>query len=326
LTLIVGIDEAGFGPVLGPLVVSMAAFDVPELLAAEPLWGPLAGAVARKPSRRAGMVAVADSKKLHNRKRPKPLEHLERGVLAMLATRNVQPASVAGLLRVISPAAAREMANYPWYAQEDLPLPRCISATDVALAGNALAAAMGQVGIRLATLRAEVVMVGEYNRLVTATDNKSTTLFDVNSRLLMLLWDRLGRGAAARSAKVYADRLGGRMRYLPPLERVFEGCAFKILDESETLSGYRIASGPREMEVHYGVQFDRIHLPVALASMLCKYVRELLMEMLNGYWSRRVESLAPTAGYYTDGKRFLQDIAAAVSELGIDSRILLRCR
>ena len=109
---------------------------------------------------------------------------------------------------------------------------------------------------------------------------------------------------------------------LPALTHFTLNCG----DESQALSAYRIASGRQAMEIHYGVGFDRERLATALASMLCKYIRELLMEMLNRYWSRRVEDLLPTAGYYTDGKRFLRDIAPAAKGLGVDPRILVRCR
>ena len=326
MAVIAGVDEAGFGPVLGPLVVSAAAFELPEESLDADLWTLLAGAVARKPSKRLGRVAVGDSKKLYHRKKPKALEHLERGVLAILATRGVRVSSLRGLLRVLSPGAAERMAEYPWYADVDLPLPHCISATDAALAGNALAAAMDKAGVRLTAMRSEVIHVGEYNRTVRATNNKATTLFDVNSRLFAYLWGRLWRNGSPGAVRVRVDRHGGRIHYRRPLRRVFEQCDFKILEESEARSGYWISDRRRAMELHFGVEFDRIHLPVALASMASKYLRELFMELLNRFWAARVADLAPTAGYYTDGKRFLADIAGAARALGLDGELRQRCR
>ncbi len=51
-----------------------------------------------------------------------------------------------------------------------------------------------------------------------------------------------------------------------------------------------------------------MHLPVALASMLAKYVRELCMGQFNRYWGHLVPGLQPTAGYYVDAQRFLGEI------------------
>ena len=47
------------------------------------------------------------------------------------------------------------------------------------------------------------------------------------------------------------------------------------------------------------------HLPIALASIMSKYIRELFMLFFNRYWANQVTDLRPTAGYYQDGKRFL---------------------
>jgi hypothetical protein len=67
-------------------------------------------------------------------------------------------------------------------------------------------------------------------------------------------------------------------------------------------------------------------MPVAIASMLSKYVREALMRRFNGYWQTLLPQLVPTAGYYNDGLRFLNDIAAKRAELGIVDGDLIRCR
>jgi hypothetical protein len=196
----------------------------------------------------------------------------------------------------------------------------------VALAGNALASALRDAGVWLRAMRSEVVLVGEYNRMVGVTRNKSTTLFDVNSRLLAYLWRKLWDDGSPGRVRVFADRHGGRIRYRALLQRLFAGCELKVLDESEAFSGYRIGDGRREIELSFGAGFDAIHLPVALASMASKYVRELFMELLNGFWARHVADLAPTAGYYADGTRFLAEIAPAVQRIGVAPELLRRCR
>ena len=60
--------------------------------------------------------------------------------------------------------------------------------------------------------------------------------------------------------------------------------------------------------------------------MISKYVRELLMGCFNAYWLREVPKLAPTAGYYEDGLRFLRDIRPHVQRLGIREDLLVRQR
>ena len=49
--------------------------------------------------------------------------------------------------------------------------------------------------------------------------------------------------------------------------------------------------------------------------MAAKYVRELFMQSLNEFFAARVEGLKPTAGYYTDGRRFVEDVGEVLDQL-----------
>jgi ribonuclease HII len=67
-------------------------------------------------------------------------------------------------------------------------------------------------------------------------------------------------------------------------------------------------------------------MSVAVASMLSKYLREGLMRRFNAFWRQYLPEVAPTAGYYGDGQRFLQDIDATRRQLGIGDEMLVRAR
>ena len=71
---------------------------------------------------------------------------------------------------------------------------------------------------------------------------------------------------------------------------------------------------------------DVEHFTVALASMISKYVRELLMGEFNRFWQTHVPGLEPTAGYPGDSRRFFKAIRPALLKLGIAKRAVWRSR
>jgi len=249
--------------------------------------------------------------------------HLERGVLGMLRQLGEAPAGLGQLLACLAPGAAERAARYPWYAGADPALPRQADAKDLALRANALAETMTREGISLEALRSEVVLAGEFNRLIDATRNKSVAVFGVTSRLIFHVFNTC---AGREPTRICADRHGGRVRYLSSLQRMFPGAEIKILEESRRQSSYRVRHGGKSAEIRFITNGDAELLPVALASMLSKYLRELFMEQLNRWWSERVAGLKPTAGYYADGRRFLTDIDAALLDGGVDRSVLIRSR
>jgi ribonuclease HII len=320
MAILAGIDEAGFGPTLGPLVVSASVFRVRDDQLNQCLWQALAGAVTRRATKKSAALPVADSKELRVRE---GLIHLERGVLGMARQLAPLPATLGELLRRACPAALAAMPAYPWYAGADLPLPRSAGAADVNLRANALAEAMARQGVALAALRAEPVLEGDFNRLVRATRNKHVALFGITCRLIAYVFQAHAAGTPTR---IVVDHQGGKTRYLPDLQRMFETARIRIVQESDTNSTYLVQDGPRSAEISFTVSGESACLATALASMVSKYLRELFMELFNAWWAGRVPGLKPTAGYYTDGQRFLQDIAAAIAAEGIDPAMLIRER
>jgi len=71
---------------------------------------------------------------------------------------------------------------------------------------------------------------------------------------------------------------------------------------------------------------DGDSVAVALASMLCKYLREVCMIQFNRFWARHVPGLAPTAGYPNDAKRFYAEIRPAMAKLGLSEDQVWRKR
>ena len=90
-----GIDEAGYGPMLGPLCVGASVFAIEEADPSEgppDLWSKLDDVVCTRARDARRRIAVADSKRLKgsNQAKAHPLRHLERGVLSFLACRGIE--------------------------------------------------------------------------------------------------------------------------------------------------------------------------------------------------------------------------------------------
>lgn len=314
-----GIDEAGFGPLLGPLVVSSAVFSVPEPLAEADLWSQLRRSVGRTRRHLAGRLLIADSKKAFDRSQG--LGHLERTVRAALRCLGHEPADVNGLLAVLCPDCLPRLNGYPWY--QDLggcPLPTCTA--DLRIASQVFADDLEACGGRVTALRSCCFDVGHFNRIVEQVRNKSQVLFIAAAQLIQQVL------AACPDENVYilVDRQGGRAHYREHLLRSFPGMDLRILREGPDSSAYELHDGRRTVRLRFEVSADDHHLPVSLASMVSKYVRELLMERVNGHFARLDASLRPTAGYWKDGQRFVQEVRRRLPDLPIDGRLLIRSR
>jgi hypothetical protein len=321
-TLVVGIDEAGYGPLLGPLVVSAAAIEVASGVDVDSLWEVLGDAVSRTPRRSGARIALADSKRLfHGRGHRAGMAHLERGVLAALAAAGRSPRTVDDLVGVVAPGLGDGAGLAPWYQPDRRPLPVAADGADLGAAGERLRAFAGRAGVTFLGLHSEVLFEPRFNARVAELENKAAVLFEAVTEVLRRAWSTAG---PARIAIV--DRQGGRAHYRPLLEAAFADVFVWTREECDTRSAYRLVGDGWEADLRFGVGADSTSLPVALASMTSKYLRELFIERLNDYWGRAVPGLAPTSGYWVDGSRFLAEIETEREARGIPIDALRRAR
>ena len=325
MTLLIGIDEAGYGPNLGPLCIGASVWSVDEhALAPSPttdappgdldLYQLLAEIVTSTPD--GERIAIADSKQLYS-----PgggLAELERGVLAALGSLREDASSWRALI---------EAPELPWYADYDCGLPIDADCKEIGTLVELWQRACESAGARLVDLQVRMVFPQEFNELTEHYGTKGAALSHVSIELLRNVLENLPPSTLRPPPSVHitCDKHGGRNRYAALLQHHFSDDIVQVVEESRAVSRYHW--GPREArtEICFRTKGEA-ELPVALASMAAKYHRELAMRAFNAFWCAKIPGLKPTAGYPVDAKRFKKAIAAVQSELEIDDALLWRNR
>ena len=319
MAVLVGIDEAGFGPLLGPLVVSSSSFSLPCQLLNSDLWQILEKSVGKTRKHLAGRLLITDSKKAYNKSIG--IKNLERTVLTVLKYLSREPSDLNEIMELLCPVCLERLNDYPWYGDfknshifMDVP--------DRAIASDVFANDLASNGIKLLDVRSSCLDVAHYNEMVEAVKNKSNVLFTAICQLIKRAYDNF----AVDDLQIIVDRQGGRVHYRKNLQRMFPAMNLKILREDNIISSYELHLGEKAMRIHFVVGADQKYLPVSLASMVSKYLRELLIGNINKYFTCLGEGLKPTAGYWKDGMRFVEDLKNNFPHIQFDSKQLIRCR
>jgi hypothetical protein len=146
MPLLFGMDEAGYGPNLGPLVVSVVVWEVPGEVGTVDLWREFDGIISPEPATRGTHLQIADSKTVYTPARG--LAALEAGVLGACAlwqrstsesarastgesaresARLELPATFAKFVELVTAQPPGEKSADPWLAGADIDIPHAPS-------------------------------------------------------------------------------------------------------------------------------------------------------------------------------------------------------
>ncbi len=117
--------------------------------------------------------------------------------------------------------------------------------------------------------------------------------------------------------EIVVDKHGGRNTYSAVLQHAFEEGMVLAREEGADRSVYDVIGLARPVRITFMPRADTAAFCVALASMVCKYLREVLMGEFNGYWLDKLPGLEPTAGYPGDSSRFYEAIEPLLANAGL---------
>ena len=347
--LFVGIDEAGYGPNLGPLVIATSVWSTDDSLSENQLCEVFEKRFRAQPWKpKCGHVPLGDSKRLYQS--GMGLATLESGLLALIDRQQDPPKDLAELISrhalvpradataisdgpiradAVAPSGDEaslaieeppDWGGLPWYRDlQRITIPREQQPDEIRRIGAIADQCLDPLGIQLVAVRAVIIDENSFNRMFARLGSKGALLSRVSMELLAAVLERHhGR------AEVFCDRQGGRKNYLPILLEAMPDYWFEEVRLTSKRSSYRV-TGDREIQVHFSVGGDGFP-PTALASMMAKYLRECLMEQFNRFWREQVTDLRPTAGYPVDAKRFRADIERQAHSLGLSPDLWWRVK
>jgi hypothetical protein len=337
MTWIIGIDEAGYGPNLGPFVMTAVACRVPDGCHQTNLWHLLHPAVRRCEDANEGQLLIDDSKRVYT---AHGLAGLERGVLgtlgrehppsrdrkgaagktARLRSRLGFPAALAALIDWICPDDGDELQREVWYRGTQL-LPIHFIPAHLGQLSAHFEEVCAAAEIDRWRARSVVICPWRFNALLDEGGTKGHVLAHALAYLLRWLHSNL---SGEDDLALFIDKHGGRNTYAAMIQHGLPDCNVFAERESMACSIYRVHGLGRSVRLMFQPRADGEHFCVALASMVSKYLREVLMLEFNRFWQEHAPGLKPTAGYPGDAARFLQAIRPTIEKLGLREEILWR--
>jgi ribonuclease HII len=309
---LIGTDEAGYGPHLGPLTITGTLWETSSLDL--DLYQTLAPAVCDFASR--DKLFVADSKRVYSGS----IQQLETSVLALVyAVTNSIPTKWQELAAAICPAdSISQFADQPWLDQRPLRLPIKSNIDRIKALGDAFVQVCESANVSLVEIKCSTIFPPKFNAAVDELGNKATLLSTETLVIVRRMMDD-----TTNDLKIGCDKHGGRSKYGELISSILTDQPVETELESRASSDYSFRQKRRDVSIRFQAKGESF-LPTALASMVSKYVREVMMAVWNEFWIEQIPGLKPTKGYPVDAKRFKAEIAKVQAKLGITDEAVWR--
>jgi ribonuclease HII len=280
IMLVTGVDENGLGPRLGPLIATALTLEAPRY--------------ARASLCERGLrLGLRDSKESGGFRKMRFAESVALALLGASEAGEV-PTSADQLLERLFPKARAVLgaccpnastADQCWGI--DLQLP--IFGGDPGHGESLLSALVGRSSLRFVDVQSRVACAGMLNAKSAAGKNK----LEVDLELFEDLIESVVRYHGPPSL-VLCGMIGGIRDYASRFGRL-GGSRVRTLRARRGQIRYEIAELG---ELRFEVDADARHLPVALASIVGKYVREICMRRIGEFYRRTNAELQLASGYH----------------------------
>lgn len=299
--LVLGADENGMGPRLGPLIASSVMLEVAAYQRAALCERGLAlGLTDSKQSGGFGRMAL-----------------LESVALALVeAAHGTRPDCVDTLLDCVAPSIRAALqtrcpdassAAQCWSINPRLPA----FGGDLAEGARRLEALCGRSSLRIVDVQSRLVCAGLLNERKARGQNK----LQVDLGLFEELLAYAAKCQAGGGPVLAICGMVGGIRDYQARFSCFAADQVRPLPSRRGQRRYQIDSVG---ELRFEIGADARHLPVALASMLGKYIRELSMRRIGDFYRRRAPELPLASGYHDPvTSRFIEATEPDRSRLGI---------
>src|SRR5437773_4628158 len=236
MTWIVGIDEAGYGPNLGPFVMTSVACRVPDEHTGADLWKVLKKAVRKRASDDDPRLFIQDSKVVYSTSRG--LHDLETAVLATVSYVTVEePLPLHRYLDWLCPSHRDELASECWFTGTTL-LPLVAVPAEFHKAAKRFHLSCQNNGVHWGLVRSVLVCPARFNAIVDRWGSKGAVLGQALGGLLT--YNRHPDGGSEPIC-FFIDKHGGRNNYAAMLQQSLGEGMVVVQEEGMDRSVYRVA-------------------------------------------------------------------------------------
>jgi len=318
---VVGIDENGLGPKLGPLVVTGTALELPTpQYDRASLWESFASLTTAS-----GRPRIGDSKEVSAFHAMEEAELLVLSLAHMSGARDLTGADAFLAWASLTPfeSLCQAPSHAPCFTQ-DLPLPLFAQEKGFAdrvkdLAAE-LTACFEQAGTRFLGVRSNIYCPFRYNTFFAhAPDTRKSNLnFEAFEEVIRHFTETFGETALFLCGKVM------NLKYYAKYFEYLSAFVVTGREETHIRSEYHLEGLGELRFLHDG---DRLELPIALASIVGKYVREIYVNRLNLFFRHVFPDLKSASGYNDKVTKALIDRALPrLADLNVDPNCFLRCK
>ncbi len=270
---VAGVDENAYGPIIGPMTVTGVFISTS--------YSPFVHLDMHHISLPTGL---RDSKKVFTRS-PSSYSLGEITALSLVEAAGGHVETFSQLLDFVAGGAKEIKAASSLMADLDMEIRLPIWADFVD--PQPLIDWLEGMDIRLDKIVVEVIPASTFNRILLEEGSKSTLDF-------LKFMEVLNKGADYDVAM--CGKLGGTKYYGRLFERV--GLKATVIRERRGMSSYRLEDG---REIHFILNGDDKFLPIAMASIVGKYIREVFMLLMNRLVGHD-ETIPWASGYRHDAK------------------------